>query len=309
MGAPGHRPVSNRDTETPTRAPAARLEAATLEGGRVKRLSLPYYKPPRRRTERLLEAAVLDGESAAAPAIPLRDVAVASFGDTLILEAVIGTDDRVQVSNDLMNANPWRQICALRITSKTNQVYVGTGWFIGPRMLATAGHCVFLQDEGGWAKSIDVVPAKHGPVEPFKVRSTHYNAVDGWTHDRSRDFDYGVIRLDDAGPGTALGNFTVESLEDGQLVGVEAKISGYPADRLNAQFQFFHERPVKSVTDTRLNYDIDTFGGQSGSPIWQEGSDGFPVAVGIHTTGGVSSNSGTRINNDVLDNLLRWLQE
>lgn len=307
MAAPGHRPVSNRDTATPTRAPAVRLEAATPQSGRVKRPSLPYYKPPRR-TQRQLEAAVLEGDSAPAPALALPDVAIASFGDTAVLEAIIGTDDRVQVSDDLMNANPWRQICALRITSQTNQVYVGTGWFIGSGMLATAGHCVFLQNDGGWAKSIDVVPAKHGPAEPFRVKSTHFNAVDGWTRDRSRDFDYGVIRLDDVRPGTALGNFEVESLADGELVGVEAKISGYPADRLNAQYQFFHERPVKSVTDTRLDYDIDTFGGQSGSPIWQEGVHGSPVAVGIHTTGGVTSNSGTRINDEVLDNLLRWLQ-
>jgi glutamyl endopeptidase len=56
-------------------------------------------------------------------------------------------------------------------------------------------------------------------------------------------------------------------------------------------------------------YDIDTFGGQSGSPIWQETQETGVVAVGIHTTGGVSSNSGTRISSDVMENLVNWITE
>jgi len=68
-------------------------------------------------------------------------------------------------------------------------------------------------------------------------------------------------------------------------------------------------RPMMAVTDAQLVYDIDTFGGQSGSPIWQQTTELGLIAVGIHTTGGVSSNSGTRINQDVLDNLATWTRE
>jgi glutamyl endopeptidase len=66
---------------------------------------------------------------------------------------------------------------------------------------------------------------------------------------------------------------------------------------------------MAGVTDTRLIYDIDTFGGQSGSPIWQQTAEAGLIAVGIHTTGGVSSNSGTRITADVLGNLVKWTTE
>ena len=119
-----------------------------------------------------------------------------------------------------MALNPWRQICALRIVSQTNRTFVGTGWFIAPNVLATAGHCVFLQDEGGWAKSIRVIPAKHGPTEPFGDQSSmRFASVDGWVKQRQRDFDYGVIFLDDPAPGTQVGNFGVQVLDDAETQG------------------------------------------------------------------------------------------
>jgi V8-like Glu-specific endopeptidase len=246
-----------------------------------------------------------------APLAPVRDAAEGSFGETQMLEAVIGQDDRVRVADPLMSSNPWRQICALRIRAKTGTIYVGTGWFIGPRLLATAGHCVFMQKEGGWADAIDVIPGKHGQTEPFgRVTSHRFATVDGWIEGAAvRDFDYGVIFLDDPAVGAKVGNFEVEAALDGELVDITARISGYPADRDQAEFQYYHERPLQSVTQTRLLYDIDTFGGQSGSPIWRQIEGSPAVAVGVHTTGGLTSNSGTRISEPVLDNFILWNEE
>ena len=306
-------PVSNQD----------RPEAGTVLESAGPALtsipSLPYYTRPTRPARPEASTVVLESFAPGAeaqPTGPLLDVAAASFGsaprnaDTPILEAVIGDDDRTRVTPAFMLRNPWRQICALRITSKSNRTYVGTGWFIAPGVLATAGHCVYLQDDGGWAKSIRVIPAKEGTREPLGSQiSTRYKSVDGWVKKRSRDMDYGVIFLDDKGPGTELGNFSVQALDVDALKRTDAQISGYPADLDRAEFQYFHLRPMLDVTDAQLIYDIDTFGGQSGSPIWQQTAELGLIAVGIHTTGGVSSNSGTRINRDVLDNLVTWVAE
>jgi glutamyl endopeptidase len=276
--------------------------------------SLSYYRGHRRtrNPNRILESGLAERSSENMPT-SLIDVAVASFGngganiDSPLLELVIGEDDRVKVSKTCMGLNPWRQICALRIVSQSNRTYVGTGWYIGPGILATAGHCVFLQDDGGWAKSINVITAKYGSEEPFGYQnSKRFGSVDGWVEKRQRDFDYGVIFLEDTTVGKKVGNFAVQSLTNEELKGIDAQISGYPADREAAEFQFFHMRPMIDVTDGRLIYDIDTFGGQSGSPIWQDTVENGLIAVGIHTTGGVSSNSGTRITDDVLDNLIKW---
>jgi V8-like Glu-specific endopeptidase len=302
MVAPGHRPVRSDAPQSETRR---LLEAAAPVTNRA---SLPYYRPPKRRRRLVNESFVEAGELGESN-VALPDVAVASFGDTPLLEAVLGNDDRVKVAGSVLSSNPWRQICALRIRSQSNQLYVGTGWFIGPKTLATAGHCVYLQDDGGWAKSIDVIPARFGSSEPFgTIRSTRFSAVDGWTVQSQRDFDYGVIHLDSDAAGLQTGNFEVRSFSDALLNNVGAKISGYPADREQAQFQYFHERPIQRVSATRLFYDIDTFGGQSGSPIWEDTEENGVIAIGIHTTGGVSSNSGTRISDDVIDNLISWLE-
>lgn len=326
MAAPGHEPMNNTDPQHET---AIVLESADpFESARVTRTSvssLPYYKsPPRppiasmpRPPERVSE---MFFEASAADDIPIEtgatiDVAMASFGsvtanvDTHVFEVVLGTDDRVRVSRERMRLNPWRQICALRIVSESKRTYVGTGWFIAPGVLATAGHCVYLQDDGGWATSIRVIPAKWGPQEPFLSQtSRRFASVRGWVKERKRDFDYGVIFLDDPSTGAQVGNFAVEALAIQELKGIDGQVSGYPADRDRAEYQYFHMRPLTDVTDTRLVYEIDTFGGQSGSPIWQETEERGVLAIGIHTTGGLTSNSGTRITEDVLDNLIRWTE-
>ena len=316
MSAPGHTPIKNTDRQET--APSA-LESAPMRG--TSRVTLPYYRRPVREAgpRRTLESFVNEASPAAPAPVAvevLTDVAAASFGNTaaitdpVVFEIVLGTDDRVRVTRERMAMNPWRQICALRIVSQTDKTFVGTGWFIAPGVLATAGHCVFLQNEGGWAKSIRVIPAKFGGDEPFGILTAKvFGSVDGWVDQRQRDFDYGVIFLDDPTVGLQVGNFAVDVLDKPALQGTDAQISGYPADRDSAAFQFFHARPMTDVTDTRLVYDIDTFGGQSGSPIWQETDERGIVAVGIHTTGGVSSNSGTRINGDVMDNLFKWITE
>jgi V8-like Glu-specific endopeptidase len=304
MATPGHLPVSNDDSEFE----AIRIDEAAVAPP-TNRVSLPYYHPPTRPATEIFEAAPMVDDDEFPPNFALPDVAIASFGDTGFLEAVIGNDDRVKVAKEMMSGNPWRQICSLRIRSKSNQVYVGTAWFIGPKTLATAGHCVFLKNDGGWAKSIEVIPARFGSDKPFdKLTATRFAAVDGWTKESSRDFDYGVIHLEDATVGQKVGNFEVRSFPDGIFNNMQLKVSGYPADREQAQFQYFHERPIQEVTATRLRYDIDTFGGQSGSPIWQDTEEHGLVAVGVHTTGGISSNSGTRINDNVIENLISWME-
>jgi len=293
MASPGHAPLSNKD-----RSEATVLESAAPALTSIP--SLPYYTRPSipgrsaagAESGVVLEAFAPGGD--AQETGPLLDVAAASFGsaprhaDQPILEAVIGDDDRKRVTPSFMLRNPFRQICALRITSQRNRTYVGTGWYIAPGVLATAGHCVFLQDDGGWAKSIRVIPAKEGTREPFGSQvSTRFKSVDGWVQRRQRDMDYGVIFLDDKRPGSELGNFAVEALDVDALKRTDAQISGYPADLDRAEFQYFHMRPMMAVTDAQLVYDIDTFGGQSGSPIWQQTTELGLIAVGIHTTGGV----------------------
>ena len=87
-----------------------------------------------------------------------RDIGEASFGTPPpIAETVHGPDDRVQITN--ITTYPWRAIASLLITAADNSTWIGTGWFIGPHTLVTAGHVVYIKNSGvpgrdGWVKRI-----------------------------------------------------------------------------------------------------------------------------------------------------------
>ena len=188
---------------------------------------------------------------------------------------------------------PWRMICALEIESQTGAAFVGTGWFAGPRTVITAGHCVFDPVElGGWAKKITVVPGRNVDKKPFQsASSSSFSITDRWQEAQDADFDYGVIHLS-TDLGAAVGSFSVGVLPDAALKNRLVNVSGYPFEPGEGKAQYFHANRVKALTGRRLFYDIDTMGGQSGSPVWayEEGSD-VPVVVAIHAygVGGVPS--------------------
>ncbi len=310
MPSQGHHRVHNTDSIQES----ATLESDSIRPPQINNETIPGYRAPQRREVPDFVPESAGPEATASASAPeanefetLPDASVASFGGENILEVVIGQDDRVRVPAEQMGEPPWRMICALRIESQRGQQYVGTGWFIAPGVLATAGHCVFMHDDGGWAKSVTVIPEKDGRSEPLgRLVSTRFGSVDGWTRQRSRDFDYGVIFLDDSTAGRRLGNFEVMTFSDSELTGVIGKVSGYPADRDRASIQYFHERALVGMTPTQLFYDVDTFGGQSGSPVWLDTQEFGLTVMAIHTMGMVSRNGGTRITGDVLENLIEW---
>jgi len=61
----------------------------------------------------------------------------------------------------------------------------------------------------------------------------------------------------------------------------------------------------KAVSNEVITYNIDSMGGQSGSPVWVL-ENGQRYGVGIHTNGASSGNSATRINSSVFNMLMNW---
>jgi len=236
--------------------------------------------------------------------VQLTDAAAGSYGNAKMLEVVIADDDRQQVMNVL--ENPWKKIAALRIKTKTVSVYAGTGWFISPTVVATAGHCVCLHDHGGWAQEIEVIPALNGSIEPFSsFKSRKFESSKGWIKERNSDYDYGVIILDQP-IDPAIGWFSFAAPDNEYLKSNIANISGYPVDKDNATHQYYHARNISQASTRRLYYEIDTFGGQSGSPVWMNLGENERVVIGVHTAGSSTSNYGTRITEEVFKNLQTW---
>lgn len=225
------------------------------------------------------------------------------------LEVILGTDDRVRVTNNELY--PWRCICSLLITANTGAQYVGTGWLVAPRLLLTAGHCVYMSDENGWVSQIEVVPGRNADARPFGAAvATDFRSVTGWTKDGNSDYDYGVIILPADKPlGNQLGWFGYAARPDDYLRGITLNLSGYPGDGGPSHIdgtQWFHSRAVRDVLEKQLTYEIDTYGGQSGSPVWEMTSDGSRYGVAIHTFGTAVNNGGTRVTGEVFNNVVSW---
>jgi V8-like Glu-specific endopeptidase len=220
-------------------------------------------------------------------------------------EVVIGTDDRVQVTAN--QAYPWRCICSLVMKAQNGTTWVGTGWLVGPRLLLTAGHCVYMHDEGGWAAEIEVIPGRSGNSHPFgSVVARDYRTVSGWTTSRDSNYDYGAILLPpERRFGDELGWFGFAVRSDEQLRAATLNLAGYPGDKPGTQW--FHSRGVQSVNAFQITYEIDTMGGQSGAPVWELQPNGGRYGVAVHTVGSSLGNGGTRISQEVFDNVVAWL--
>lgn len=223
-----------------------------------------------------------------------------------LLEVVIGADDRVRIANTTVR--PWSGICQLNITARNGQRFIGTGWLIAPRTVITAGHCVHIATAGGWAREIEVSPGRNGASRPFgSVRSSRLSASPEWVTSRSRNHDYGCIILPRA-PRAASGalpfTFGFAARSDAQIRSRALNLSGYPGDK-GGITQWFHARLARAVSANVITYDIDTAGGQSGSPVWHL-ENNIRTAVGIHTNGSPLGNSATRITPTVLARLNAW---
>jgi|GEM_PF-1149972 len=92
--------------------------------------------------------------------------------------------------------DPWRVNCKLIVHFPGQPAEVGSGILIDPLHVLTAGHCVYdYEGGGGWAQSIEVIPAFPEPVYGNAL-GVYLMSWTGWTQSGDYDHDMGVIQLD-----------------------------------------------------------------------------------------------------------------
>lgn len=270
--------------------------------------------------------AEVDSPRAPEDAPPLRDVLEASVpvlaADEAGLESIIwdaDADGRERIVET--DEYPYRAIASLEITARDGSRYVGTGWFVSPHTLITAGHCVYVHDAlnpaaNGWVRSVTVIPGRNGTgpgSRPFgSVVATRFRSVAGWVNQGDPESDYAAIILP---PGSApnggqVGTFEIAAYSDAELRALDLSLAGYPADKQGSETQtmWFDVKKTKRVTARQIFYDVDTYGGQSGAPVYVV-RENRGVAVAIHaygTSAAVTSNSGTRITEAVASRIHSW---
>lgn len=233
------------------------------------------------------------------------------------VESLIAADDRQRVLDT--DLTPWRMICALHMRSAAGVEATATGWLAGPRTIITAGHHVHNRDFfDGWADSIEVSAGRNRSALPFsQFTATHFAACDRWVESADPDFDIGCIQLD-LPLGDLTGWFGLASPAPSELETALVNVGGYPADRGDGTEQYFHANRVLHVGDRRIYYDIDTFGSQSGAPVWIHRTPSAPpVVIALQANGtvggpfdlGSTANSTPRITPEIFDMINTWIHE
>ncbi len=227
-----------------------------------------------------------------------------AYGQSLLIS---GQDRRSRVLDTTFA--PWRLICSLKISCKDGSEYVGTGWIAGPRLIITAGHCVYNEAyDGGWAEEITIIPGRDGSNEPFgSIAAKNFRSTTEWVNFGDENNDIGAIILD-RDIGTEIGYFAFGAYPNTDLENQLINISGYPGS-VYGEEQMHHANRISNTTKYKLYYDIDTEGGQSGSPVWIYNEDNKPVVIGIHSNGAGysnSANSGVRITHSLAKKIAAW---
>ena len=248
------------------------------------------------------------------------------------LETVIGVDNRTRLLDTQMA--PWRMICAIR-ARWGSRLMVGTGCFIGPDTVLTAGHVTYAREFQTLAQQIEVIPGLSvertgGEKRPYgsaMAREVHVH--ENWKNGFSPRFDVSVIKLDQP-LGQTVGWFGLGARPREDLLLNWAHVTGYPGEMkeerpagavadvppVQAAQLWHHAAPIEEIENGRLFYKTDTTPGQSGAPVYvlsEAGQYGAPQVVGVHAYGARSTpgaiglaNSGVWIDADMLTKILAW---
>jgi glutamyl endopeptidase len=305
-----HSPISNFSQESAAAGPPLRMEPSLPE-------TVAILDPAANGIEAIQPKAIQElGAAELREPKALPDIGRAAFADPMItLETVHGPDNRVRVTppNGDPASYPWCINAFLLITARDGSQWMGTAWFISSRTLVTAAHCVYIKNSGlptrdGWVKSIQVMPGRDGQKLPYgSITSTQFWTVQGWADSGDENFDYGAIVLP-APPSANIGTIGFELCDDATLSAMVVNVAGYPGDMTGnlVGTLWYDNKQLASVTATKVYYDIDTAGGQSGAAVYRIDGGGHRVAVAVHAYGGPTTNSGTRITAAVFANLKNW---
>jgi V8-like Glu-specific endopeptidase len=212
-----------------------------------------------------------------------------------------GPDTRVQVTNT--TAVPFRWIVNLAIDFNGDGIIDKgcTGEMVGPRLVLTAGHCVYDPVLMQSAHYVILTPGQNGPSAPYGHQLADGSALSitiGWASG-DPNYDLATITLPDQALYNQVGAFTVAVADDSYLNGESVNVAGYPGDKpYGTQWSAFGK--ITAFTSNMISYDADTAGGEDGGPVWiYIGTNRY--LVGVHTRGvgdsncAASSNCGTRI--------------
>ena len=224
---------------------------------------------------------------------------------------ILGNDDRqLRLST---TSYPWRTHGAIRAPDADTSNCSGV--LVGPRHLLTAGHCIH-DGVSAWYPNRKVAPGMSGVgTEPNGLKnSSWYFSVKGWFESKKRNFDYGMIVLEDLQSTASLGWYGWWSSNHSG----GAWNFGYPKWNQTCaaspqppncnNYLYGDDGSIVTQNWGQLGYSMDMQGGQSGSPVYKyNGGDRRVIAINAYNAGSSGQNWGTRIRSAVSQNICKWI--
>lgn len=203
--------------------------------------------------------------------------------------SIIGTDERSQIMDT--QAAPYNSMVFVAADGNA-----GSGAVIGKNTVLTSAHVVRKILENTNKDSIYVIPGRNGsklPYGKFKIKSVYI--PQSYIDHAGVDTDIAVITVDTLNNKSIGEVVPVLPIKLSNTVenGVSLATTGFPGDKTWGTM-WTAQGKVTGQTNTRVYYDMDTKGGQSGSPVYNEKNE----IIAVHTTGGSKSNFGTKIKDE-----------
>ncbi len=226
------------------------------------------------------------------------------------LKTIFPPDDRTKVTDTTVY--PWTTITKLYITAEDDTKWIGSGAIIDEFHVLTAGHNVYMHENGGWAKEIKVIPGKDDTYEPYGYAwSTYIQSYPGWIDSEMVEHDWAVLTLD-RNIGYSTGWMGIETVDYSDPIYTgELHTAGYPGDLSWGEEMYQTSGDGDSADEYNHYYWLDAMSGQSGSPVWRlDGSDPYILSIFAYSYNNTNfPNFGTRINTNKFNSIITWLGE
>lgn len=210
-------------------------------------------------------------------------------------EGIIDVDERKIVKN--YKLSPYKPIILLNMDFK-GKTYVGTGSIVAPDTILTAAHNIYNSSLGGWATKVTAYAgANEQKATIGKAIADKKYVLPEWINSKSSKHDLAIVKLKTP-LGLQTGSFGITTR---MTLNEKIQSAGYPADK-GSWTLYKGEGLLKNITDTNIYYNIDTYGGQSGSPVWNYQNK----IIGVHAYGSNPFNFGTKITNNNLLLIKKW---